>query len=123
MSQNIQLQQVVVNGVVIEMGGNSLRSHIVRRVLHRGKGIDLLPMGQHDNASRMLSGRSPDADAACDNPVDLAAPLALSPLLIVFFHISKGRLICQSTDGSGPEGLPLAENDLRVVVGPALILS
>ena len=39
-SQNIQLQQVVVNGMVIKMGGHNIRRHIVGRMLHRGKGMD-----------------------------------------------------------------------------------
>lgn len=36
-SQYIQLQQVVVNGMVVKMGGDRGGGHIVGRVLHRGK--------------------------------------------------------------------------------------
>ena len=41
-SENIKLQQVVVDGVVIEMRRDRLRRHIIRRMLYRGKRIDHL---------------------------------------------------------------------------------
>ena len=44
-SENIQLQQVVVDGVVIKMGRDDVRGHIVGRMLHRRKGMDLLARG------------------------------------------------------------------------------
>ncbi len=42
MPQDIKLQQVVVNGMVVKMGGHDIRIHVVRRMLHRRKGINLL---------------------------------------------------------------------------------
>ena len=105
------------------MGGNSGGGHIVGRMLHRRKGVDLLPQRQHDDASRMLSRSAPHSHAALDDAVDLTVSLAAAPLLVVFLHIAEGRLVRQGADGPRPEGLALAKDDLRVVVGLALVLS
>ena len=41
-SENVELQQVVVDRVIIEMRRDRVRRHIIRRMLYRCKGIDLL---------------------------------------------------------------------------------
>ena len=122
-SQNVQLQQVVVNGVIVKMGCNGGGGHIVGRVLHRSKGVDLLSQGKHDDAPRMLSRSPPHSHAALNDAVDLAVALSASPFLIIFFHIAEGRLVRQGADGPCPEGLALAEDNLRVVVGLTLVFS
>ena len=123
MSENIKLQQVVVDGVVIEMGRDRLRGHIVRRMLYRGKRIDHLAERQNNDTSRMLSRCPPYADTSLNDPVDLTISLSLSMLLKIIFHISVGRLICQSTDGTRTERLSFTEDNLRVIVGAALVFT
>ena len=105
------------------MGRDGGCGHIVGRVLHRGKGINLLPQREDNDAARVLSRGPAHAHAALDNPVDLAVSLSGAPLLVVFLHIAVGRLVRKSADGAGPEGLSLAENHLGVVVGLALVLA
>ena len=123
MPENVQLQQVVVDGMVVKMGRDDIRRHIVGRVLDRREGVDLLPVGQHHDAAGMLAGGTPHAHAALDDPVDLAGALVLAPLLVIVFHIAEGRLVRQGTDGPGPEGLALSEDDLRVLVGLGLVVA
>ena len=48
--------------------------------------------------------------------------LRSSPLFIIIFHITKGGLICQRTDGSCTEGLACSEDNLRIVVCLALVI-
>ena len=55
MPQNVKFQKVVVNGMVIKMSRNNIRSHIICRVLYRCKLIDVMPVRQYHNSSRMLS--------------------------------------------------------------------
>ena len=78
-SENIELQQVVVDGMVIEMRRYRVRRHIVCRMLHRGKGIDLLSDRQNNDTARMLSGGPAHADTALHDPVDLTVSLAGCP--------------------------------------------
>ena len=123
MSQYVQLQQVGVDGVVIKMGGDNIRIVVVGGMLHRSEGVDILPEGQHDDASRVLARGPADAGAAQDNAVDLAVPLVKAPLFIIFLHVAEGGLVRQGADGSGSEGLSGAEDHLRIFVGLALVLS
>ena len=37
MSENIQFQKVVVDGMIIKMGGDNIGRHIICRMLDRGK--------------------------------------------------------------------------------------
>ena len=57
------------------------------------------------------------------NPVDLTISLSLSMLLKIILHISVGRLICQSTDGTRTERLSFTEDNLRVIMGAALVFT
>ena len=95
------------------MGGNNVRCHIIGGMLHWGKGMNLLsPEEKHDDTAWMLAGGTPHAYASLDNPVDFADSLAFSPALHNNFHIPKGGLFCQSTDGSCTEGLAFSKNNL-----------
>ena len=122
-SQNIQFQQVVVDGVIVKMGGDGVRGHIIRRMLHRGKGVNVLSHRQNNDTAGVLTGTSPDSGTPCDNPVDFAGSLVDAPLLKIIFHIPKGSLVRQGCNGSRTEGLSVAENNLRVLMGFTLVLT
>ena len=109
--------------MVIKMGGYGRGSHIIGRSLNRGKRIDFLTNGKHNNTARVLSRRSPDTDAALNNPVYFAVSLVNSPFLVITFDKSESCFICQSTDRSGTEGLALSKDDLCIIVGLTLIFS
>lgn len=47
----------------------------------------------------------------------------MSALLIIILHISKCRLICQCTNGSGFERMPFSEDDLCIPVRFCLVVS
>ena len=123
MSQNIQLQQVMVDGMVIKVRRHNIRCRIICRMLHRSKGINILPQGKYDNSSRMLSGTSSDSGTSLHDPVNFADTLSRTPLLIIIAHKSKCRLIRQRTDGSGTVSLPVTENNLRIFVGITLVVT
>ena len=122
-SENIEFQQVVVDGMVIEMGRDRLRGHIVRRMLYRGKRIDHLAERQNNDTSRMLSRCTPYADTPLNDPVDLTVSLPFPMLLKVILHIAVGRLICQSTDSTRTKRLSFTEDNLRIVMGTALVFT
>ena len=123
MSQYIQFQQVVVNGVVIKVGRHRAGGHIIGRMLNGGEGVDVLPVGQNDDTARMLARGSSNPHTALDNPVNLTVALPVSPLLIVILHIAVSRLVRQRTDGARPVGLSFSKDNLRVVVGLTLVLT
>ena len=123
MSQNIQLQQVSINGMVVKMGGDKSTAGIVRRVLDRGKFLYFLSHWEYNNSARMLSGASPDTGTPLYNTVDLARTLVLSPLFKIVLYISECGFIRKGTDGSRLEGLTFSEYNLCIMMGIGLILS
>ena len=56
MSENIQLQKIVIDRMIIKMGGDDIRRHIIRRMLHRRKRINVLTHRENNDSSRMLAG-------------------------------------------------------------------
>ena len=54
--QHIQLQQVVLHGVVFKVGGDDVRMGVVRRVLHRAEIIDFFVSRDDHHAAGMLAG-------------------------------------------------------------------
>src|SRR5699024_8283889 len=121
--QNIQLQKVVVNRMIIKMGGHDIRRRIVGRMLHRGKGVDLFSQGQNNDSARMLSGTPADSWTPLNDPVDLAVSFSLSPLFIIILYISECGFICQGSNGPGSIGLSGSEDDLRVFMCVTLVIS
>ena len=92
-------------------------------MLHRREGINLLPVGKDDDAARMLSGGLPDIRNADGQALDLGPPSVLSLLLKVIHDIAVRRLGGQAGHGSRAEGLPRAEDHLRVLMRLGLVLT
>ena len=113
----------MVDGMVIKMGGDCCSRHIVRRMLYRSKCINLFAHRKYNDTSRMLPGRSPDADTSLYDTVNLTISLVNSALLIIIFNISKCSLIRKCTNRSGTERLSVTENNLTVSMGFTLILT
>ena len=123
MSENIQLQQVGIDGMVIKMGRNNIRGLIVGRMLHRGEGIDVLTVRQYDDTAGMLSGGSVNTGTSCNDTVDLTVTFMYTLFFVIVFYITKSGFFRQRTYGAGTEGLPRAENYFRIFVGLTLVLT
>ena len=121
MSQNVQFEQVVIDGVIVEVSGHDVRIHIVGRMLYRRKGIDIFPHRQNHDPARVLSRAAPNPGASLNDPVDFAHPLLLAPLFEIVLHIAEGRLVRQRADGAGAERLPCAENHFCIFMGLTLV--
>ena len=122
-SQNVKLQQVMVNGMIVKVSGNGIRGHIVGGMLYRRKRIDILPQGQHYDTAGVLSGTAPYSHTSRHDAVNLAVSLVFSPFFKVVLHISECRLIRQRRYGSRAEGLSRAKDNLRIFMSLGLILS
>ena len=92
-------------------------------MLDRSERIDHLAERKNNDTARMLSRCPSDADTTLNDPVDLTVSLSLPMLLKIIFHIAVGRLICQSTDSTRTERLPFTEDNLRIVMGTALVFT
>ena len=123
MPQNIQLQQVMINGMVIKVSCNNVRLRIISRMLHRCKRINFFSQRKYDNSSRMLTGTSSNSSTSLYNPVNFTVSFSLSALLIIVLYISKCRLIRQCSNGSGTVSLTGSKNNLRIFMCITLIIS
>ena len=108
MAQHIQLQQILLHGVVFKMGGNGVRRGVVRRVLHGAEVPDLVFLRDDNEAARVLAGRALDVDAAERQPVLLGLGDSLAALRQVFFRVAVGRLFRDGADGPRAEDVRLA---------------
>ena len=121
--EDVQLEQVMINGMVIKMGSHDVCRHIVRRMLHRRKGIDILSDGQNHDTAGMLPRTSAHPRHPHGEPLYLALAAVFLSFLEIIFHIAESRLVRQRCDGSRPVCLAGAEDDLRIFVGLGLVLS
>ena len=122
-SQDIQLQQVVVDGVIVKVGRDNAALHIIGRMLDRGELIDIVAVGKHDDTARMLSCTSPDPGTSHRDTLDLTAPFSLLVFFVVILHEPIGSLIRQSSDGSRLEGMSFAEKYLCIFMSLRLVIS
>ena len=102
--------------MVVKMRCRDVNGHIIRRMLYRSKGINLLTHWKHDYTTRMLSRSTAHTDTALHYPVYLAVSLSDTALLIIVFNVSKCGLVSKCTYGSGFKGLALSENNLCILV-------
>ena len=122
MSQDVQLQKVVVNGVIVKVGRNDPALHIIGRMLHRRELIDAVSVGKYDDTSRMLPRAAPDPRAPFCDALDLAPALSLLMLFVIILHKAVRSLIRQGADRPRLKRMPLAEEHFRVFVGLCLIV-
>ena len=122
MAEDIELQQIVVNGMIIKMCRDNICRHIIRRVLYRRKRIDILAERKYDDPSRMLTGTPSDSGASLYDPVNLAVTLSLFPLFKIILNIAKGSLIGKRANGARAERLPVPEYDFCIFVRVTLVI-
>ena len=105
------------------MSRDNAALHIVCRVLDRRKFINIMAVREHNDAARMLAGTAPDPGTSFRDPLDLAAALALFPLLVIVLYKTVSRLVGQRTDSPGLKCMPFSEKHFRIFVSLGLIVS
>ncbi len=122
-SQYIKFQQVVVNGVVVKMGSDNRCFHIIGRMLHRCKCVNIPAHRKYYDTSRVLAGSSPDSHTALQQSFNLYGPFMFPPLFKVIFYITIGGFVCQCSDSSCTECLSGSKDYLCITVGLTLVLT
>ena len=130
-AKNIEFQQLVVHGTVIEMGGEPVRFKVVRGMLDGGEIVNGPVGGNDDDAARVLARRALDALAfrgeisnvgGVDGIDPFGAMLRLEHILEIAADIAVRGLFGDRFDRAGAEDVPLAEQDAGVVVRLLLAL-
>ena len=112
----------MVDGVIIKMGRDDTALHIVCRMLYRSELIDIMPVGKHDNASRMLTGTPTDPRTPFRDPLNLALTFSLLVIFVIIPHESISSLIRKRSDGSRLESVTFPKENLRILVCLCLII-
>ena len=93
MTENIKLQQVMIDRMVLEMRCYDIRRHIICRLLDRCEGIDLLMPWKNDHTTRMLSGRTLNAGTSDCQTFHLTASFRDDSLFIdIFLDLLLGQI-------------------------------
>ena len=116
-SENIQFEDGIMEGMEVEVGGDNVRIRVIRRMLHRSEVIDLVVIGHNNHAARMLTGGALDTGTAQGQALFFIAVHMEPPLLIVAAHIAKGCLFRHSGDGSRLEHMEGTEQLLGIFTG------
>ncbi len=72
MTQNVQLQNGIVEKFKSKVGGDGAGTGVIRRVLNGGKIIDIFITRHNDDTAGMLSRRSLYFGAACNQPFHMS---------------------------------------------------
>ncbi len=100
-SQDVQLQQVLVDGVIVKVGRDDIGLHIVGRMLHRAELVDFMTPGHDDDATGVLPRSFPHPFTATGKPVRLELVDGELTLFKVFHHIAISRFALDGADGPG----------------------
>ena len=123
MSQLVELQEVRVNGVILEMGGDDVGIRVICRMLNRTDVVNLNLLGYNDNAARVLTRGAAYAGAACRKAVFLRAGALNAALLHVLFDIAERSFLGNRADGARSEHMVVSEDLAGVPVDARLILA
>ena len=118
MSQNIQLQQRVVHGVEVEVGGGNIRAVFFGGVLHRGEIFYLILCGNNDHSARVLSRCTFDTCAAKGKTQLFCTVDCSVPLFEILFNVAVGGLLCNGGYRACLENVGCAEQLFCIFVCP-----
>ena len=97
--------------------------HIICRVLDRREPVDIHPLRENDDSAGMLAGRSADTDTALRKALELTVLLGDTLILKIMHRKAVGCLFGDRADRTCLEGLSLPEDDFRILLGNALLIT
>ncbi len=121
--QYVQLHQHIVHRTEIEVRGDGIGGHIVRRMLNRRELVDRIFLRQHHHARGMLSRGALYAGDAIGKALLFRVGQGKPALLRVFQHIAVGGLFRHRADRARAEAEFRAEQFLDVIVRHRLIFA
>ena len=122
-TENIELQKVLVDFVVIEMGCDNIRVHIVCRMLNRTKLKDLMVVRTDYDAARMLTRRPLYARTVLRKSVFLVFIYRNVSLFKIFRDIAVSGLFRYRAYGSRLENVFITENNADVFMRLRLVFA
>ena len=123
MTEAVQLDQNVVHGVEVKVGGGKVGIEVVSRVLHSGELVDFVFLRHDDHAAGVLPRRLFHAFAARRQTLLLRVADLQSALLEVLRHIAICRFFRQTRNRTRAENVVMPEQLLDVMERAVLIFA
>ena len=121
MSQDIELEDVLIDIVEVKVGGLPFSCHIICRILDRSKVIDIHIVWNNNDSPRVLTGRPFDPSCAKSQALDLGIPVVLAIVPLITLDKAVGSLSCDRTYRSCPEGIFFPKDIPDIQVGTRLV--
>lgn len=122
-SELVKLQQQIMHGAEVEVGGFCVGFNVVGRALNRAKIINFIFSRHNDHSARVLTRGAFHSHAAVHKTGNFGIGKVKSSFLLIFFNISVGRLVCHTGNGSGLKNVFASEKLFGVFMNLRLNLS
>ena len=123
MAQHIQLQQILLHGVVFKMGGDLIGIGIIGRMLHWAEVPNLIFLGNNNQTAGVLSRSTAHTHTAGSQAGFFGLGGGLITLLQVLFYIAESGFLRHGADGTGTEHMGRAEHGNTVLMSLRLIFT
>ena len=121
MAQNIEFEDIIMDGMEIKVGRFPLGIDILSWIGHRTEIINIHITWNNDNTTRMLTCRSFNTCTACRKTLDFSATVEFTVVTFVAFNKTKGCLLSHRTNGSGTKGIVFSKDISDVQMGARLV--
>ena len=121
MSQDIELEDVLIDIVEVKVSGLPFSGHIICRILDRSKVIDIHIVWNNNDSPWMLTGRPFDPSCTKSQALDLGIPVVLAIVPLITLDKTVGSLSCDRTYRSCPEGIFFPKDIPDIQVGTRLV--
>ena len=121
MSQDIELEDVLIDIVEVKVSGLPFSCHIICRILDRSKVIDIHIVWNNNDSPRVLTGRPFDPSCTKSQALDLGISVVLAKITLIALDKTVSSLSCDCTYRSCPEGIFFPKNITDIQVGTRLV--
>ena len=105
MSQDIELEDVLIDIVEVKVSGLPFSCHIICWILDRSKVIDIHIVWNNNDSPRVLTGRPLDPSGTLGQTFDLSISIVLAKIPLIALDKPIGSLGRDGTYCSCPEGI------------------
>ena len=121
MSQDIELEDVLIDIVEVKVGGLPFSCHIICRILDRSKVIDIHIVWNNNDPPRVLTGRPLHPSGTLGQTFDLSISVVLAKITLIPLDKAVGSLSCDGTYRSCPEGVFFPKDITNIQVSTRLV--
>ena len=121
MSQDIELEDVLIDIVEVKVSGLPFSCHIICRILDRSKVIDIHIVWNNNDSPWVLTSCPFDPSCTKSQALDLGIAVVLAKITLIALHKTVSSLSCDRTYRSCPKGIFFPKDIPNIQVGTRLV--